>query len=189
MRYTGAIACLLASMTFCSEVQAQRDSGPGFRGWGSAAMGWGRMDCTECDADSSGLKFGVAWGLAANERFLFALSLDAVVGGRYRHGSTRSQVGRDMVLALAPIVRVYPFSTGGPFVSGGVGLGITNLGDRDALFSFLPRRGLGTTFGVGWDVALGESSIAAAPTVAGAWIRESDQTSYSLQIGLGLTIH
>jgi hypothetical protein len=162
-------------------------------------MGWGRMDCHECDASATGLKLGVAWGMVASESFLFALSLDAVVGGRYRHEGTwctfpgecgtASQEGRDLVLTLAPIVRLYPFPTIGPFLSGGVGLGVTTLGDRDAFMSFLPRTGLGTTFGVGWDVRVGESNIAASPLVTGGWIRTSSQTSYSIQMGIGLTIH
>lgn len=199
MRYIAIVGCLFASIILPPEVQGQRNDDPGSRGWGKVALGWGWMHCEECDTSASGPSLGLSWGLAVNESFLVALSVDAIVGGRYRRERTGcifpagcgevTSEGRDIVFTIAPIVRLYPFPASGLFLRGGIGLGLTGMGDPNTLFHFGPEAGLGTTLGIGWDFRLGQGNIAVTPLVNGAWIRASDQTSNSVHIGLGLTFH
>jgi hypothetical protein len=181
VRTTVILTCLLAALVWPSEVRGQRFGNPEARGWGSVAAGWGQMHCAECEVTAGGVGLGVAWGLAVNRNLFVALSLDAIVGGHHRRtgtaclfplgcGQTASE-GRDMVVALGPIVRFYPLPDRQLFVRAGGGLGLTGLVDPNVLFAFGPQEGLATHFGVGWDVPIGEGRTSITPVVKGLWIR------------------
>jgi hypothetical protein len=156
------------------------------------------MTCDECGVSEAGFAVGFAWGLTINETFLAALSINAVTADYRREGTaclfpvecgTSTSEGRDVVVTIGPMVRFYPFPTRGAFVHGGIGLGFTRINDPDVLFDFDFHKGGGATFGLGWDMALGSSSLAVTPSVIGGWVGASGQKSTFVQAVLGITLH
>jgi hypothetical protein len=195
---TALTITIFAGLLAPVEALGQRNADPDARGWGNVSAGWGSMTCDECGVGETGFSVGFAWGLTINESFLVALSINAVSADFRREGTAclfpvgcgeTTSSGRDVVVTIGPIVRFYPFPARGAFVRGGIGLGITGIDDPDVLFDFGFHKGVGATFGLGWDVALGSSSMAVTPSVIGGWVGASGQKSKFVQAVLGITFH
>lgn len=198
MHRTALTIAIFTGFLAPAEGHGQRTADPDARGWGNVSGGWGSMTCDQCGVSEAGFSVSFAWGLTINEAFLAALSINAVTADYHREGTAcvfpagcgeSTSQGRDTVVTIAPIVRFYPFPARGAFVRGGIGLGITGINDPDVAFDFGVHTGVGATFGLGWNFALGSGSMAVTPSVIGGWVGASEQRSTFVQGVIGITFH
>ena len=164
--------------------------------WFSATLGWGSMSYETFEGRESGLSAGLATGWTFDGRLLLGVAANGVSAGYDRTGTgclfplgcgeTRSS-GRDALILLGPVVRIYPVATGGLFLQGGGGLGVVIVNEPDVVFDFGAEYGSGAVVGVGYDVRAGNGTVAVTPVVRSVWITASERSASFFQVGLGLT--
>jgi len=82
-------------------------------------------------------------------------------------------------------VRFYPSTTGGFFLTGGLGVGTVSAGGSGYIAS---ETGLGMLFGVGYDVRVGRNT-SLTPYWSGFAMRNANTDANVGQVGLAITLH
>jgi hypothetical protein len=146
--------------------------------WFSGGLGFGTLGCDNCGARTNGLSGGLSLGGTITPRFLLGVGSDAW---------TRSEQGATLTVGtLDARVRFYPSTTGGFFLTTGVGVGsvsgsIVGLGSST-------ETGLGLLFGLGYDVRVAKNT-SITPYWSGFAMRNSNTDANVGQLGLAITLH
>lgn len=146
--------------------------------WFNFGFGYGVLGCKDCDGTLNGLTGGLVFGGTMSPRFLLGVGTT---------GWTKSEGGATLTAGtLDARLRFYPSSTGGFFLTGGLGLG--SIGADVSGFGSASTTGVGLVLGIGFDVRVGEN-LSLTPFWNGVGIQTSDADANYGQIGLGLTFH
>jgi hypothetical protein len=146
--------------------------------WFSGGLGFGSLGCDRCDGTrTNGLSGGLSLGGTITPRFLLGVGSEAWT--RTENGSTLT------VGTLDARVRFYPSTTGGFFLTGGVGAGSVT----GSTGSFTESEsGLGMLFGLGYDVRFARNA-SITPYWNGFTMRNTNTDANVGQIGLAVTLH
>jgi Outer membrane protein beta-barrel domain len=146
--------------------------------WFSGGLGFGTLGCDNCGGRTNGLAGGISLGGTITPRFLLGVGSE---------GWTRSQQGATLTVAtLDARVRFYPSTTGGFFLTGGVGLGSVT-GSVSGLVSST-ETGMGMVFGLGYDIRVAKNT-SITPYWNGFAMRNSNTNANVGQLGLAITLH
>jgi hypothetical protein len=146
--------------------------------WFSGGLGFGTLGCDDCGGRTNGLSGGLSLGGTITPRFLLGVGSDAW---------TRSDQGATLTVGTFDArVRFYPSTTGGFFLTGGVGVGsvtgsIAGLGSST-------ETGLGLLFGLGYDIRVAKNT-SITPYWSGFAMRNSYTDANVGQLGLAITLH
>ena len=120
---------------------------------------------------------GLSLGGTITPRFLLGVGSDAWA---------KSQQGATLTVGtLDARVRFYPSTTGGFFLTGGLGVGTVSAGGSGYIAS---ETGLGMLFGVGYDVRVGRNT-SLTPYWSGFAMRNANTDANVGQVGLAITLH
>lgn len=152
--------------------------------WLNLGLGWGSLGCRGCD--------GRDGGIAGD------LGLGATVGPHLQLGLGGNAWYRDyddgVSLALGTLVdaraKYYPSRTGGLYLSGGIGVGqahtmVDGFGVIDGTYD---KTGVGIWAGLGYDVRLGQGSLALTPFVRAVTVRAEGDRYNQGQVGVAFSI-
>lgn len=147
--------------------------------WFSGGLGYGSLGCDACGGSrTGGLSGGLSLGGTISPRFLLGVGTT---------GWTKSEQGATLsVSTLDARVRFYPTTTGGFFLTGGVGLGAVT-GSVSGLGSST-ETGAGVVLGLGYDIRFaGNTSL--TPFWNGFAMKNSNTDANVGQVGLAITLH
>jgi hypothetical protein len=146
--------------------------------WFSGGLGYGSLGCDNCGGSrESGISGGVSLGGTITPRFLLGVGSDAWA---------RSQQGATLTVGtLDARVRFYPSTTGGFFLTGGLGVGSVSAGGSGFTAT---ETGLGMLFGLGYDVRVARNT-SLTPYWSGFAMRNSNTDANVGQVGLAVTLH
>lgn len=165
-----ALAALLAT-----PLAAQRTR-EGF--WFSGGLGYGSLGCQDCDGREGGGSGMIALGGSVSQNVLLGASLN---------GWTKTESGVTLSAgAVMAAVRLYPSSTGGFFLTGGLGVG--NLDLEISGLGSASETGWGAMLGVGFDARIGRN-VSLTPFWNGIGIASGDLDANFGQLGLAITVH
>ena len=146
--------------------------------WFSGGLGYGSLGCDNCGGSrESGISGGLSLGGTITPRFLLGVGSEAWA---------KSQQGATLTVGtLDARVRFYPSTTGGFFLTGGVGVGSVSA----AASGFTATEtGLGMLFGLGYDVRVARNT-SITPYWNGFAMRNSRTDANVGQVGLAVTLH
>jgi Outer membrane protein beta-barrel domain len=146
--------------------------------WFSGGLGYGSLGCDNCGSRESGLSGGLSLGGTITPRLLLGVGTE---------GWTKSQQAATLTVGtLDARVRFYPVTTGGFFLTGGLGIGSV----RSSLSGFgsTTETGLGIVMGIGYDVRVAKNT-SITPYWNGFAMRNSNTDANVGQIGLAVTLH
>jgi hypothetical protein len=168
------VASLAVSATSAFAQNAQvRD---GF--WFSGGLGFGSLGCDNCGDRTNGLSGGLSLGGTISPRFLLGVGSDAW---------TKSEQGATLTVAtLDARVRFYPSTTGGFFLTGGVGVG--SVTGSIAGFGSNTESGLGVLLGLGYDIRVAKNTSITPYWSAFAMSNNNTDANVG-QLGLAITLH
>ncbi len=168
------VGSLAVSAAFAHAQNAQiRD---GF--WFSGGLGYGSLGCDNCGGSrESGISGGLSLGGTITPRFLLGVGSEAWA---------KSQQGATLTVGtLDARVRFYPSTTGGFFLTGGLGVASVSAGG----FGYTATEtGLGMLFGLGYDVRVARNT-SITPYWNGFAMRNSNTDANVGQVGLAVTLH
>lgn len=146
--------------------------------WFSGGLGYGSLGCDACTGRANGLSGGLSLGGTISPRFLLGVGTT---------GWTKSEQGTTLTVGtLDARVRFYPVTTGGFFLTGGIGVGSVT-GDV-AGFGSSTETGLGMILGLGYDVRVGRNT-SLTPFWNGFAMKNSNMDANVGQVGLAVTLH
>src|SRR3989440_7112057 len=139
----------LAAITAClvGGALAQQPRQPLLRHgfWFSGGLGYGSLGCQDCDGRTGALSGNISLGGTLSQKLLLGVSTN---------GWTKSDSGSSLtVAALTAAVRFYPSTTGGFFLTGGLGPGPRRPGTSG--FGGATQTGGAFALGPGADTPLG----------------------------------
>jgi hypothetical protein len=152
--------------------------------WLNLGFGWGSLGCRGCDGRDGGVAGDLALGTTVGPHLQLGL------GGNAWY----KDYGDGVSLALGTIVdaraKYYPSRTGGLYLTGGVGVGRvhTRLDGFGLIDGSYNKTGLGIVAGVGYDVRLGQGSLALTPFVHAVAVRADGDRYNQGQVGLAISI-
>jgi len=147
--------------------------------WFNGGLGYGSLGCQDCDGREGGLSGGLALGGTVSPKVLLGVGSN---GWSKSEGDVRLTAG-----TLTALIRLYPSSTGGFFLLGGLGAGSVRLDVSG--FGHETETGWGALAGLGIDIRIG-NNVSLTPFWNGFAIQTSDDTDANIgQIGLSLTVH
>jgi hypothetical protein len=146
--------------------------------WFSGGLGFGTLGCDNCGGRTNGLAGGISLGCTITPRFLLGVGSEA--WARSEQGATLT------VGTLDARVRFYPSTTGGFFLTGGLGLGSVT-GSISGLGSST-ETGMGMLFGLGYDMRVAKNT-SITPYWNGFAMRNSNVDANVGQLGLAITLH
>lgn len=145
--------------------------------WINLGAGYGSLGCENCEGREGGFSGGLALGGTISSKLLV---------GAGTTGWTRSEDDVRLTAGtLTALVRYYPSSTGGLFLTGGLGVGTVEVAAGGVSVS---ETGAAALLGLGWDIRVG-SNMSITPFWNGAGISASDVNTNYGQVGLGITLH
>ncbi len=146
--------------------------------WISGGLGYGSLGCDNCGGSrEGGISGGLSLGGTITPRFLLGVGSDAWA---------KSQQGATLTVGtLDARVRFYPSTTGGFFLTGGLGVGTVSAGGSGYIAS---ETGLGMLFGAGYDVRVGRNT-SLTPYWSGFAMRNANTDANVGQVGLAITLH
>jgi hypothetical protein len=146
--------------------------------WFSGGLGVGSLGCDACGSRTNGFSGGLSLGGTITPRFLIGVG---TTGWTKTEQTTTLTVG-----TLDARVRFYPVTTGGFFLTGGVGVGsaTANVGR----FNGGSEVGLGLVFGLGYDWRVARNT-SITPYWNGFTMRNSRTDANVGQLGLAVTLH
>jgi hypothetical protein len=169
--------CAIAASTFVGNAQAQNaQKHDGF--WISGGLGYGSLGCDNCGGSrEGGVSGGLALGGTITQRFLLGVGTS---------GWTKEDQGARLTVAEVDArVRFYPWTTGGFFVTGGLGYG--SITGSAGGFS-ATENGAGAIFGMGYDVRVARN-MSITP-YWNAYAMKNNNTDANVgQVGLAVTLH
>jgi len=146
--------------------------------WFSGGLGFGTLGCDDCGGRTNGLSGGLSLGGTITPRFLLGVGSDAW---------TRSDQGATLTVGTFDArVRFYPSTTGGLFLTGGVGVG--SVTGSIAGFGSSTETGLGLLFGLGYDIRVAKNT-SITPYWSAFAMRNSYTDANVGQLGLAITLH
>lgn len=147
--------------------------------WFSGGLGFGSMGCQDCGGDRlNGLSGDLSLGGTISPRFL--LGVGSMGWVKQDQGATLT------VGTLDARVRFYPSTTGGFFLTGGLGLG-TVTGSVAGVGSNT-ETGVGAVFGLGYDMRIAKN--ASITPYWNGFAMSNDYVDANVgQIGLAITLH
>ena len=169
-------AIVLAVAVSAASAQAQHSVPIRDGFWISGGLGYGSLGCDNCGSREGGVSGDLSLGGTISPRFLLGVGSAAW---------TKTQQGVTMTVAtLDARVRFYPSSTGGFFLTGGVGFGSAKLSG----FGTYTENGVGTIVGLGWDIRVA-SNTSITPYWNGFAMKNNDTDANVGQVGLAVTLH
>ena len=180
MKARNLVQCLAVVATLAvSAVSAQAQNAQvrdGF--WFSGGLGFGTLGCDNCGSRTNGLSGGLSLGGTITPRFLLGVGSEAW---------TRTEQGATLTVGtLDARVRFYPSTTGGFFLTGGLGVG--SVTGSLVGFGSSTETGLGMIFGLGYDVRVAKNT-SITPYWNGFAMRNSNTNANVGQLGLAITLH
>ena len=168
--------CAIAAATLVGTAQAQNaQKHDGF--WISGGLGYGSLGCDNCSSREGGISGGLALGGTLNQRWLLGVGTSG--------WSKDDQGARLTVAEIDARVRFYPSTTGGFFVTGGLGYG--SITGSAGAFSATENGGA-AIFGMGYDVRVARNA-SITPYWNGYAMKNNNTNANVGQIGLALTLH
>jgi hypothetical protein len=146
--------------------------------WFSGGLGYGSLGCDNCGSREGGMTGDLAFGTTISQRFLVGVGASA--------WSKSEQGGRLTISTLDARVRFYPSTTGGFFVTGGLGLGSAR-GDFGGGIS-ATENGVGTVLGLGWDIRVAKNT-SITPYWNGFAMQNNNTDANVGQAGIAVTLH
>lgn len=172
----GAVVFALLTASASSSAQDRPNTREGF--WINVGLGMGSLGCEDCDSRENGLSGQLALGGTLNQRVLLGVS---------SNGWTKSEDGVTLTMSsLTAAVRFYPSATGAFYVTGGLGLGMLDLGISG--IGSDSETGTAVLLGVGYDFRVG-SNFSLSPYWNGIGGSFDGGSANFGQIGLALTWH
>ena len=167
---------MIASMAVVGSAEAQNaQSHQGF--WISGGLGYGSLGCDNCDSREGSVSGDLSLGGTISQRFL--LGVGAAAWSKSEDGATLT------VNTLDARVRFYPSTSGGFFLTGGVGVGSVT-GSAGAFSA--RQNGVGVIMGLGYDYRVARNT--SITPFWNAFAMKNDQTDANVgQIGLAITLH
>ena len=141
--------------------------------WISIGMGMGSADCNECGARYRGLTGGLSMGGTINQHWL--------VGGSTFGWEQVGDASGPYPSGLLVQARFYPSATGGFWVTGGAGLGISTVG-------FTNEVGWVLQGGLGYDVRVSHK-VSLAPYVDVFTLSTGPISGNVVRAGIAVTVH
>ncbi|MBX3147748.1 MAG: outer membrane beta-barrel protein [Gemmatimonadales bacterium] len=163
-----------ALMTVSASAQERTRSGFWFNG----GLGVGSLGCDDCSSRETGLSGGIALGGSISQNVLLGVGTT---------GWTKSESGVTLTTGtLDARLRLYPSSTGGFFITTGIGLG--SISADIAGFGGDAETGVGVLVGLGIDIRIGRN-VSLTPFWNGFAVRTENADVNVGQLGLGITVH
>jgi hypothetical protein len=175
VQYFAAVAAIAVGAASAHAQNAQtRD---GF--WFSGGLGYGSLGCDNCAGSrTGGLSGGLSLGGTITPRFLLGVGTD---------GWSKSEQGATVTVGtLDARVRFYPSTTGGFFLTGGLGVGTITGGVAGSWSA--SETGLGMVFGLGYDIRVARNT-SLTPYWNGFAMKSSNADANVGQMGLAITLH
>jgi hypothetical protein len=146
--------------------------------WLSGGLGFGSMGCQDCTSRLNGLSGGLSLGGTISPRFLLGVG---TTGWVKSEGGATLSVG-----TLDARVRFYPSTTGGFFLTGGLGVGTVT--GTVAGAGTNTETGFGAVFGLGYDIRFARN--ASFTPFWNGFAMSNDYIDANVgQIGLAITLH
>lgn len=167
----------LALLVFTSTAGAQHaQTRQGF--WFNVGLGAGSLGCDDCGSRTNGLSGQLSLGGTITPRLLL---------GAGTNGWTKNEDGVTVTMgSLAALVRFYPSTTGGFYLTGGLGVATIDLGVDG--YGSASDTGVSALLGIGYDIRVGQN-VSLTPFWNGIGGSFDGYGANFGQIGLGLTIH
>ena len=170
------LVAVVASLAAATSAQAQK--GPARQGfWFSGGLGMGSLGCDNCGSRENGVTGDISLGGTLSPRWLLGVGTSG--------WSKSEQGGRLTVATLDARVRFYPSTTGGFFLTGGIGAGQirASAGGISAT-----DNGTGAIFGLGYDYRVARNT-SITPYWNGFAMKSDNNNANVGQIGLAITLH
>ena len=173
----GLAVCVISSLSVAGVAQAQnaqiRD---GF--WVSGGLGYGMLGCEDCGDREGGVSGGLSVGGTISPRFLLGVGAS---------GWSKSEDGATLTVGLVDArIRFYPRTTGGFFLTGGIGLGSVT-GSFSGLGS-ATENGPGVILGLGYDWRVSPNA-SITPYWNGYGMKNDNMDANVGQLGIAVTLH
>jgi hypothetical protein len=171
------LAAVLGSLTFATAAQAQNAQiRQGF--WFSGGLGLGSLGCQNCGTSrENGMTGDISLGGTLSTRWLLGVGTSG--------WSKAEQGGRLTVATLDARVRFYPWTTGGFFITGGIG----GASVRETIAGLTATEsGVGGIFGIGYDYRVARNA-SITPYWNSFGMRNNHTDANVGQIGLAITLH
>lgn len=168
--------CAIAAATFVGTAQAQNaQKHDGF--WFSGGLGYGSFGCDNCGSREGGVSGGLSLGGTLSQRWLLGVGTS---------GWTKDEQGARLTVSeIDARVRFYPSTTGGFFVTGGLGYGSVT-GSAGGFSA--TEDGAGAILGMGYDVRIARNT--SITPYWNAYAMKNNNTDANVgQIGLAITLH
>src|SRR2546423_2583464 len=169
--------CAIAAATMVGTAQAQNaQKHEGF--WFSGGLGYGSLGCDNCGSREGAISGGLSLGGTLSQRWLLGVGTS---------GWTKSQQGATLTVGeIDARVRFYPQTTGGFFVSGGIGVG--SVTGSVAGFGSNTETGGAAILGMGYDIRVARNT--SITPYWNAYAMKNNNTDANVgQIGLAVTLH
>ena len=146
--------------------------------WFSGGLGYGSMGCQDCGSRLNGLSGGLSLGGTISPRFLLGVGTTGWV--KQDQGATLS------VGTVDARMRFYPSTTGGFFLTGGLGVG--SISGTLAGAGTQTETGFGAVLGLGYDIRIAKN--ASITPYWNSFAMSNDYIDANVgQIGLAITLH
>lgn len=146
--------------------------------WFNVGLGYGSLGCQDCTSREGGLSGQLSLGGTLSRHVYLGVGTS---------GWTKSE--DDVTLsvgALTALVRVYPSSTGGFFLTGGLGVGRVDLSIDG--FGSGGESGTAALLGIGYDFRVGRN-VSLTPYWNGFAVSHDVGDANVGQLGLSVTVH
>ena len=169
--------CALGSVAITDIAQGQNaQTRQGF--WFSGGLGYGSLGCDNCGSREGGISGGLSLGGTISPRFLLGVGTS---------GWTKTDQGARLTVdEIDARVRFYPSTTGGFFVTGGVGYGEVRASVPG--FGSATENGGAAILGMGYDVRISRNT-SITPYWNAYAMKNSNTDANVGQVGLAITIH
>src|SRR4051794_28351937 len=169
--------CAVGSLSFAGIASAQNaQARQGF--WFSGGLGYGSLGCDGCNSREGGVSGGLSLGGTISPRFLIGVGTS---------GWTKTEQGARLTVdEVDARVRFYPSTTGGFFLTGGLGYGEVRA--SAPRFGSATEWGGAAILGMGYDIRVARNT-SITPYWNGYAMKNSNTDANVGQVGLAITLH
>ena len=146
--------------------------------WFNGGLGYGSLGCEDCGSREGGLSGGLSLGGTLSPKLLLGVG---TTGWYKDEGRASLTVG-----TLDARLRWYPSTTGGFFLTTGLGVGSIRASVDG--FGSASETGVGLMLGLGYDIRIG-GGLSLTPFWNGFAVRTDNADANVGQLGLSLTVH
>jgi hypothetical protein len=171
------LAAVVAVAVSAASAHAQKNAPIRDGFWVSGGLGYGSLGCDLCGGTrEGGLSGDLSLGGTISPRFLLGVGTS---------GWTKSEQGATLTVGtLDARVRFYPSTTGGFFLTGGLGFASV----RQTGIGTATENGVGTILGLGWDIRMARNA-SITPYWNGFAMKNNNTDANVGQVGLAVTLH